>query len=94
MARPIRGAVYGDLANDGHIHATVGDSLIMLAEWGKDGSVHSESVHQLGATTLDSSSPHYADQAALFAERRFKPVPFDRAAVLKDAAMTYRSGRD
>lgn len=87
-------AVYGDLADDGHIHATVGDSLIMLVEWGKDGSVHSESVHQFGASTLDASSPHYADQAALFAERRFKPVPFDRAAVLKDAALTYRPGRE
>ena len=87
-------AVYGDLADDGHIHATVGDSFIMLVEWGKDGAVHSESVHQYGAATLDASSPHYADQAPMFAEKHFKPVPFDRAAVTASAAKTYRPGRE
>ena len=87
-------AVYGELADDGHIHANVGDSLIMLVQWDKQGQVHSESVHQFGAATLDKASPHYADQAPLFAERRFKPVPFDRAAVLKDGVRTYRPGRE
>ena len=87
-------AVYGELAEDGHIHATVGDSLIMLVEWPKDGPVRAESVHQFGAATLDAASPHYADQAPLFAVRRFKPVPFDRDAVLKGAANTSRPGRE
>lgn len=87
-------AVYGELAEDGHIHATVGDSLIMLVEWPKDGPVRAESVHQFGAATLDAASPHYADQAPLFAARRFKPVPFERDAVLKSAAQTYRPGRE
>lgn len=87
-------AVYGDLADDGHLHATVGDSLIMLVEWPKDGPVRAESVHQFGAATLDASSPHYSDQAPLFAARRFKQSPLEREAVLKSAAKTYRPGRE
>ena len=65
----------------------------MLVEWGKDGGVRSESVHQFGSATLDKNSPHYSDQAPLFAAKRFKPVPFDRAAVMAAAVKTYRPGR-
>ena len=87
-------AVYGELADDGHLHATVGDSLIMVIEWPKDGAVRAESVHQFGAATLQESSSHYADQAPLFAAQRFKPVPFAREAVLSSAASTSRPGRE
>jgi penicillin amidase/acyl-homoserine-lactone acylase len=87
-------AVYGELADDGHLHATVGDSLIMVVEWPKDGAVRAESVHQFGAATLQETSSHYADQAPLFATQRFKPVPFAREAVLSSAASTYRPGRE
>jgi acyl-homoserine-lactone acylase len=87
-------AVYGDPTGDGRLQLSVGDSLIMLVEWDQSGAVRSESVHPFGSATLDRGSPHYADQAPLFAEERLKPVPFDHAAVLAGAARTTRPGRE
>lgn len=89
-------AVYGDPTEDGRLQLSVGDSLIMLVEWERGGAVRSESIHPFGSATLDRASPHYADQAPLFAEERFKPASsalFDRAAVRAGAASTTRPGR-
>jgi acyl-homoserine-lactone acylase len=57
----------------------------MLIEWGPDGKVRSESIQPYGAATTRPGSPHYADQAALFAARRFKPVRFEAADVAAHA---------
>lgn len=81
----LRAATDWDVDPDGRLAIKHGDSFIMLVEWGKDGRVRSESVQPYGAATTRPGSPHYADQAALFAAHRFKPVHFERADVLKHA---------
>ncbi len=70
-------AIIGAIAPDGRRVANNGDGFIMLIEWGPDGKVSSRSVHQFGAATVRSLSPHYADQSPLFAKQQWKPVWFD-----------------
>ena len=82
---PLRGgpdalrAIYSTPTADGRLEGEVGDSFIMLVEWGPDGVVHSQSVQPFGAATSRRGSPHYADQAPLFAAEKFKPVWFTEA---------------
>lgn len=70
-------AIIGAPAADGRRVAYNGDGFIMLIEWPKQGPVMSRSIHQFGAATIRSNSQHYADQSALFAAERWKPVWFD-----------------
>ena len=76
-------AVIGALAPDGRRVGNNGDGYIMLIEWAPDGGVASSSVHQFGAATVRSRSPHYADQSALFATERWKRLDFDGARLAK-----------
>lgn len=73
-------AIIGSLAPDGRRVGNNGDGYIMLIEWAPDGAVTSSSVHQFGAATVRSRSPHYADQSAFFAAERWKRLDFDTAA--------------
>lgn len=73
--------------------AVAGDTYIMLVEWLADGKQRIRSVHQFGAATLDSKSPHYADQAQLFADEQFKEPALTLEALLKEATRDYRPGR-
>lgn len=75
---------------EGQLVGTQGDSLVMLVEWTPDG-VRSESVHQYGSSSREGS-PHYADQAPLFAARRLKPVWRTDAELEANAARVYRPG--
>ena len=78
---------------DGRLAIKHGDSFIMFIEWPKAGpnaganagKVRSQSIQPFGAATTRPDSPHYADQAALFAGHKLKPVRFDRADVLAHA---------
>ncbi|WP_310497928.1 penicillin acylase family protein [Sandarakinorhabdus sp.] len=70
-------AVYGDIAADGRRVGNNGDGFVMLVEWPAVGSVRSETIHQFGAATTRTGSPHYADQSPLFVSQRFKAVDFD-----------------
>ena len=79
---------------DGKLHANAGDTWIALVEWDEDGNQRAELVHQYGAATLDETSPHYADQAPLFAAEQWRPALISRADVEANAARTYRPGRD
>lgn len=74
-------AVYGDKGADGRRVANNGDGFIMIVEWPAGGRVRSQSIHQFGAATIRTGSPHYADQSALFAAERFKSVDFGAAPV-------------
>jgi penicillin amidase/acyl-homoserine-lactone acylase len=73
--------------------AVAGDSYVMFVEWLPDGTQRLRTVHQFGAATLDTASPHYADQAPLFADEKFKEPPMTLEAVLKEASRDYRPGR-
>ncbi len=79
---------------DGKLHANAGDTWIALVEWDASGNQSAEVIHQYGAATLDQASPHYADQAPLFAAEQWRPALLSRAEVEANAARTYRPGQD
>ena len=87
-------AIYGERAGDGHLHGTAGDSYIMLVTWDAAGQVQSRSIHQYGAATARPGSPHYADQAPLFARRELKPVWLDEADIRAHLEREYRPGEE
>lgn len=73
-------AIYGAgqaLDENGQIRAVAGDTYIMFVEWDATGEMRSRSIHQYGSATLDRMSPHYADQAVLFAEEAWRELDFD-----------------
>jgi penicillin amidase/acyl-homoserine-lactone acylase len=86
-------AVYGKKQDDGTLTAAGGDTFIMFVTWDKAGKLSSRSIHQFGSATLDSASPHYADQAPLFAKMQTKPVLFNRADLKGQIERRYRPGR-
>ncbi|MEM6534191.1 MAG: acylase [Pseudomonadota bacterium] len=75
---------------DGRLHAGSGDTWIALVEWDRDGTQRADVIHQYGAATLDESSPHYADQAELFVQEKWRSALLDRAGVEAAARCTYR----
>ena len=81
----LRAATSYNIAPDGRLTIKHGDSFVMFIEWPKDGPVRSQSIVPFGAATTRPASPHYADQAALFVQHKFKPVHFERADVLAHA---------
>ncbi len=86
----LRAATNYDERPDGRLAIKHGDSFILFVTWDKAGHVRSESVQPFGAATTRPHSPHYADQAKLFVEHRFKPVWFDPAALKGHIERVYR----
>jgi acyl-homoserine-lactone acylase len=86
-------AVYGAKQKDGTLKANGGDTFIMFVTWDKNGGLTSRSIHQYGSATLDATSPHYADQAVMFATMQTKPVIFNRADLAGKIERTYRPGK-
>lgn len=88
-------AIYpAEIRDDGKLHATAGDTWIALVEWDKDGKQSASVIHQFGNATLDKSSPHYADQARLFATEKWRTVLFEREEIEAVATRRYRPGRE
>src|SRR3546814_2798786 len=79
-----------DVEPDGRLKVRHGDSFIMFVTWDRDGRVRSESIQPFGAATTRPASPHYNDQAPLFAQHKLKPVLFDPAALKASGARFYR----
>lgn len=80
------------LQEDGRFMGVNGDCYFLMAEWDKDGNVRSEAIHQFGAATVDEESPHYADQAPLFAEETMRPTLLSEEAVRAHLEREYRPG--
>lgn len=74
---------------DGSLTAEAGDSYILYADWDQSGNVTIQTIHQFGSATQDTESPHYADQARLFAEEKFRTPPMTLEAALKQATADY-----
>jgi penicillin amidase/acyl-homoserine-lactone acylase len=87
-------AVYGKMVEEGMLVGRQGDSFVMLVTWDREGTVHSRSIHQYGSATLDETSSHYADQAALFARRHLKPVWLDEVEIRSHLEREYRPGEE
>ncbi len=86
-------AVYpgGDPA-DGALKAVGGDTYILYADWIGPRDVEIKTIHQFGAATQDETSPHYADQAPVFAAEQWKSPPMTLEALLAEATADYRIG--
>lgn len=77
---------------DHHLMAVNGDCFYQMVEWDTEGKVHSESIHQFGAASTDPESPHYDDQAPLFAREEMRPTLLDEADIRANLAREYRPG--
>jgi penicillin amidase/acyl-homoserine-lactone acylase len=86
-------AIYARTAEDGRREAFAGDSYILQVEWDREGRVHSRSVHPFGSATQDARSPHYADQAPLFAKGELKAVWLDESDLRPHVTREYRPGQ-
>ncbi len=80
------------MTDDGRFVGINGDCFFQMVEWDKDGTMRSESVHQYGAASVDAHSPHYADQAPLFAGETMRPTLYYEADVRAHLAREYRPG--
>lgn len=95
---PIDGAadtyrsVWGTPQKDGTTTADGGDTFVMFVTWDRAGVLRSESIHQFGSATLDTRSPHYADQTPLFAAMKTKPVWFTEEQLKGHVKVDYRPG--
>jgi acyl-homoserine-lactone acylase len=85
-------AVYGVPQKDGTLTASAGDTLIMFVTWDKAGVLSSDSINQFGSATLDSHSPHYADQTPLFVAMKTKPVLFTESQLNGNVEADYHPG--
>jgi penicillin amidase/acyl-homoserine-lactone acylase len=85
-------AVYGTPQIDGTLNAVAGDTLIMFVTWDKAGALSSDSINQFGSATLDSHSPHYADQTPLFVAMKTKPVLFTQRQLIGNVEADYHPG--
>lgn len=86
-------AVYSQAEKDGRRAGIAGDCYVLQVEWAPDGRVSSRSIHQFGSATLDPESPHYADQAPLFARGEYKTVWLDEADLRAHLKREYRPGQ-
>ncbi len=85
-------AVYGaGDASEGPLKAAAGDTYVMAIGWDADGAQTIKTIHQFGSATLDETSPHYADQAILFADKKWKTPPMSLDALLAEATRDYRA---
>ncbi len=78
---------------DGRFEAAKGDTLVYLVEWDAMGKVSAQGIHQFGSATLDSASPHYADQSPLFLKEVMRPIWLDEAELRQHLEREYRPGR-
>lgn len=83
-------AIYWDKGERGPLLAYGGDSFIKVTRWWPDGRVTANSVQPFGSATLRRDSPHYDDQAPLFAAGKMKPAWFDEEDVRRNTVRSYR----
>ncbi|WP_242098808.1 penicillin acylase family protein [Sphingomonas sp. CROZ-RG-20F-R02-07] len=86
----LRAMALWDEAPDGRLAVRDGDSFVMFMAWDQQGRVSSRSIQPFGTATTRPNSPHYTDQAPLFAAHRTKPVLFTRAQLRGNVERIYR----
>lgn len=91
VLRAIYPKEYGE---DGILKAVAGDTWMALVEWDGEGNQTADVIHQFGNAALDETSPHYADQAPLFAGETWRRALITREEVEANAVRTYRPGKD
>ena len=86
----LRGAPYDGVRSSVKRRMTFGNSFVSIVEFTADGP-RARSVMAYG-NSIRPDSPHWDDQAALFAAGRLKPVPFSLRDVRSQAVERYRPG--
>lgn len=69
--------------------ATHGDTWMALVEWDSNGLQTADVLHQFGTATLDETSQHYADQAPLFAAKKWRQALLKIDEARAEATRTY-----
>jgi acyl-homoserine-lactone acylase len=87
-------AIDPELDDDGRFRGINGDCYFLMVEWDKDGNLISEGIHQFGSATVDTESPHYADQALLFADEKMKPTRMHEEDIRAHLSAEYRPGEE
>ncbi|HLO80806.1 MAG TPA: penicillin acylase family protein [Chitinophagaceae bacterium] len=72
-------------------YATGGNSFVCVVEFGK--KIKARSI-LAGGQSGDPASPHFFDQANMYADGQFKDVHFYKEDVLKNAKQTYHPGEN
>ena len=86
-------AIYpAEIRDDGELHAVAGDTWIALVEWDENGKQRADVIHQFGSAPENTASPHYADQAPLFAAKEWREALIERADIEADAQRRYVVG--
>ncbi len=83
--------IYGEWTGK-YLEGRAGDSYVLLVRWDKEGKVYSTAIHQFGSATQDENSPHFADQAYLFAERKTRKVHFEFDDLKLNMKEAYKPG--
>ncbi len=86
----LRASTLWDIEDDGRLSIRHGDSYILFVEWDSEGRVSSRSIQPFGAAMTRPDSPHYTDQAELFARYGTKPVRFDPKILEGHVTRRYR----
>ena len=86
-------AIQGKWDDSGHYIAHHGDCHILMVTWAKDSAVRARGIHQYGAAATVPDSPHYADQAPLFARGEYRDALIDEAALKARPHREYRPGQ-
>lgn len=85
-------AVDPELDEDGRFRGINGDCYVLLVEWDRDGLVRSQAVHQFGSAAAAEHSPHFADQAPLFAAEQMRPTWLTETDIREHLKREYRPG--
>lgn len=85
-------ALYSELTEDGHLAGMAGDCHYQMVEWDQEGRLRAEVISSFGNAPADENSPHYADQAPLFAEEKLRPTWMNEAEIRNHLKREYRPG--
>lgn len=86
-APDVLAAIYSEPQKNGQMRVRAGDSYIQMVQFTKEG-IKVESVNAYGSSAREDS-PHYTDQMKLYTQQKLKPMTFDKAEILKNAARVY-----
>jgi len=78
--------------DNGTTTAVGGDALTVLSTWNRNGQWEVESIVPYGSSSSEAS-PHYSDQAPLFADGKLKELPLTENALMEQATTIERPGK-
>jgi penicillin amidase/acyl-homoserine-lactone acylase len=80
------------LRHDSISTARNGDSFVLFSSWSKNGRWDVESISPYGSDAA-RASPHYTDQAPLYARGELKTVPLTQTSLMAEATRIERPGK-